>query len=236
MPITCVQCSDFRCATMEILVEHVTVRHGEKLEVANHQFETTREFLTWQVNIEKETTSWFVKYRKREGKQHTIDWFRCNRTGTYKPRGTAKRAIKQQGTSKINGYCTAHMKVTTSKCDGKVTVEGCLGHFGHPLKLGHLRIPDQIRQTIAGKLAKGVTIESVLDQIRNSTQDGISREHLIDRKDIINVKHQFNVDLMEKDSKDTRSIHYWVNELEKGEFNPVVVYKPPRDRRIFFAK
>lgn len=211
---------------MEMLVQHVTEKHGEKLDAVKNEYATTREFLTWKENVEKETTSWFVKYRKREGKHYTIDWFRCNRTGTHKPRGTGKRAMKQQGTSKMDGYCTAYMKVMTSKSDGKVTVEACLGHFGHSLKLGHLRIPDQIRQNIAGKLAKGITIESILDDIRDSTEDGISRGHLIDRKDIINVKHQLNVDLMEKDPKDTRSVHYWVNELEKGEFNPVLIYKP----------
>ena len=211
---------------MEMLVEHVAEKHGENLHIVKNSYETVKEYLAWKENVEKETTSWFVKYRKRDGKLNTIDWLRCNRTGTHRPRGTGKRAMKQQGTSKIDGCCTAHMKFITSKSDGRVVVEGCLGNFGHSLKLGHLRIPDQIRQNIAGKLAKGVTIESILDHIRDSTEEGISRGHLVDRKDIINVKHQLNVDLMEKDPQDTRSIHYWVSELEKGEFNPVLIYKP----------
>eukprot|EP00794_Sanderia_malayensis_P009460 gene9460-10447_t len=81
---------------------------------------------------------------------------------------------------------------------------------------------------IAGKLAKGITIESILDHIRDSTADGLYKQHVINRKDVINVKHQMNANLMEKDPKDTRSVHYWVNELEKGEFNPVLIYKPQR--------
>eukprot|EP00794_Sanderia_malayensis_P009461 gene9461-10448_t len=88
-----------------MLVQHVTETHGEKLDVVKKKHKTTRAFLIWKENVEKETTSWFVKYRKR----------RCNRTGTHKPRGTGNRAMKQQGTSKIDGYCTA--QVTTSKSD-----------------------------------------------------------------------------------------------------------------------
>ena len=44
-------------------------------------------------------------------------------------------------------------------------------------------------------------IESILDKIRNKAGGGIFRDHLMDRKDIINIKHQLNVDLMEKDTK-----------------------------------
>eukprot|EP00794_Sanderia_malayensis_P002188 gene2188-2490_t len=117
------------------------------------------------------------------------------------------------------------MNVSTSKNDGKLMVEACLGHVGNTMRLGHLRIPEEIRQTIAGNFSKGVTIESILDQIPESTESKISRGHLVDRKGIINVKHQLNVDLMEKDLKDTNNVHYWVQELEKGEFNPVLVDK-----------
>ncbi len=42
---------------------------------------------------------------------------------------------------------------------------------------------------------------------------------------LANVKHQFNVDLMEKDTSDTRIVHFWVNELQQGEFDLVLVYK-----------
>ena len=94
------------------------------------------------------------------------------------------------------------------------------------MKLGHIRIPNHIRQDITGQLAKGITIESILDRIRHSTENGIAREHLVDRKDIINVKHQLHVDLMEKGAKDTVSVHYWANELGRGDFNPVLLYNP----------
>ena len=211
---------------MTQLIQHTNDTHDEDLKIHRQGFSSEAEFKQWKEKVEKETISWFVKYRKREGKNSIIDWYRCNRSGTYRPRGTGKRAMKQQGSSKIGGHCTAFMKTISSKDRGNVVVEACLGHTGHEKKLGHLRIPDQLRQEIAGKLAKGVKIESILDEIRNNAGGGIFRDHLVDRKDIINVKHQLNVDLMEKDSKDTKSVDFWVNELQNGTFNPVLVYKP----------
>ena len=112
---------------------------------------------------------------KKVGKNSTTDLFRCNRSGTYKPRGTGKRAMKQQGTSKIDRHCTAFIKVVTPIDNENITLEVCLGHTGHSQKIGFLRIPDKLRQDIAGKLAKGVKIETILDDIRNSACDGIFR-------------------------------------------------------------
>ena len=66
-----------------MLVEHVAEKHGENLHIVKNSYETIREYLAWKESVEKETTSWFVKYRKRDGKHNTIDWLRCNRLGTY---------------------------------------------------------------------------------------------------------------------------------------------------------
>ena len=172
------------------LVDHMNNEHNEKLRIEKKKFETKTQFKEWKETTRKETTSWFVKYRKKVGKNSTTNWFRCNRSGTYKSRGTGKRAMKQQGTSKIDRHCTAFIKVVTPNNNENITVEACLGHTGHSQKLGHLRILDKLRQDIAGKFAKGVKIESILDDIRNSACDGIFRDHLVDRKDIINFKHQ----------------------------------------------
>ena len=115
---------------------------------------------------------------QEKSKGRTIYWFRCNRTGTHKLRDTGKRAMQQQqGTSKINGYCTIYIKAATSKIDDKVTVEACVGQFAPSMKLGHLRIPYQRRQRIAGKLAKGIKIESIFDDLHNNSEDQISRSY-----------------------------------------------------------
>ena len=117
------------------------------------------------------------------------------------------------------------MKVVKYFDSGRVVVQCCLGHTGHEKYLGHLKIPDDIRKRIAGKLAKGVNLDKILDEIRDNSEDGINREHVIERQDIWNIKHQHNIELMEKHKSDTISIHCWVQELRKCEFNPVLVYK-----------
>lgn len=212
---------------MNELINHQRTKHGQTISKLETEFPSTEEFMAWKSELEKKTSSWFVKFRgTKRGKEYSTTWYRCNRSGTFQSRGEGKRAMKQQGTSKINGNCTAYMKASTSNTNGTVKIESCLDHTGHEQELSHTRMPDGLRKNIAGKLSKGVAIDFILDEIRNDTEDGISRAHLVGRKDIINVKHQFNVDLMEKDSSDTQSVHYWVNELRRGDFNPVLIYKP----------
>ncbi len=83
--------------------------------------------------------------------------------------------MKQQGTSKIGGHCTAYMEVTTNKIDRKIVVQACLDHAGHEENLGYDCIPDQLGQKIAGQLSKGVSIEAILDEICEHSEDTLSQ-------------------------------------------------------------
>ena len=44
---------------------------------------------------------------------------------------------------------------------------------------------------IAGKLAQGVGVQHILDEIRNSVEDSLERIHLITRKDIANIEKSY---------------------------------------------
>eukprot|EP00794_Sanderia_malayensis_P011705 gene11705-12923_t len=207
--LACKECDNERFNTMSELICHHRNKHGRNLNKLEKEFSSTEEFMIWKSEVEKKLLPGLSSFEEQN-----------------ESRGDGKRAMKQQGTSKINGNCTAYIKALTSNTNGTVKIEFCLNHTGHEKELSHTRMPDALRKKIAGKLSKGVAIDHILDEIRNDTEEGISRAHLLDRKDIINVKHQFNVDLMEKDSSDTQSVHYWVNELRKGDYNPVLIYKP----------
>jgi len=78
-----------------------------------------------------------------------------------------KRALKTQGLSKIDGKCSAFMKVVVDSVSKEVNVEYNLSHIGHDTRLGHLRISDEVRSTIAARLAKGFL--SMLFQMRLET-------------------------------------------------------------------
>ncbi len=70
------------------------------------------EFKTWKENYERASNSWFVQ-EKTAGL-----YYYCNRSGNFQSKSTGKRHLKNQGTSKLNAYCTASVtvKVKSAKC------------------------------------------------------------------------------------------------------------------------
>ena len=46
--------------------------HEEKTKMVKEEFESINQFMAWKEEIEKKTTSWYVKYRgTRKGKRLT---------------------------------------------------------------------------------------------------------------------------------------------------------------------
>eukprot|EP00794_Sanderia_malayensis_P006481 gene6481-7221_t len=227
LSIKCSECKEFSCATRLELIDHFNTVHERGLQKEDREFKNIEEFEIWKKTMEKEGAAWFVRCRgTRTARDFETTWYICNREGAPRLGGTGKKAMKHQGTCKIKGHCTSYMKVVRYFDSECVVAQYCLGHTGHESYLGHLRIPNDIRTKIAGKLASGMKLEKILDEIREDTEHGITRGHLIERQDLMNIKHQYNIELMEKHKQDTVSVECWVEELKKCEFNPVLVYKP----------
>ena len=129
-----------------------------------------------------------------------------------------------QGTSKIGHNCTAHMKVTENTKSHEVKAEYCDSHT-HPIQLGHLPIPEEIRMSIAQKLREGVTIDKIFDDIRDNVGSSIKRQHLITKQDLTNTKRQFNIEGIERHCEDQLSVCAWVAELQSLEYNPITFFK-----------
>ena len=51
-----------------------------------------------------------------------------------------------------------------------------------------------MRLDIANKLEQGVYIDRILDDIRDSVDGGIDRQHLITWQDVHNIKYQYNIE------------------------------------------
>lgn len=115
-----------------------------------------------------------------------------SRSGKFFPRGKGKRSLKIQGSSKIGDVCSSYIKVTEKRDDGNVQVEYCSTH-NHEKKLAHLPIPDDTRKMIAGKLQLGVKIERIMDDIRYRAANGVGRQHLINRQDIVILEVSANI-------------------------------------------
>ena len=145
-------------------------------------------------------------------------YYYCSRSGYFRSRGKSERHIKSQGSSKLNTYCTAAIKATTDRYTGfMVTVEICHTHYGHELQLGHLRLPESVRLAVAGKLRQGVSVEHVLDHVRDSIGTNVERIHLLTRKDIHNIESGFNILHSRKHKDDATSVDYWVKEMRENE-------------------
>ena len=60
--------------------------------------------------------------------------------------------------------------------------------------MGHLRIQGATRIKIAAQLQQGISMQRIIDDVRENTSSGITREHLLTKQDIHNIKNQYNVE------------------------------------------
>jgi len=77
-------------------------------------------------------------------------------------------------------------------------------------------------------LATGVPVNRVLEDIRASTIQGdLKRIHLLEKKDVHNIKRDYNITYStKKHENDAVSVRLWVEEMKKkGNLNPVLYYK-----------
>ena len=95
----------------ENIYSHFENVHGIFMKFERHSFDSVNEFNVWKQEIEKKTS--FVK-QKSNG---NVSVYQCHRSGFYRKRGVNKRHIKIMGTSKINAFCPAMIKVKKLKND-----------------------------------------------------------------------------------------------------------------------
>ncbi len=107
-------------------------------------------------------------------------------------------------------------------------VNFCSTHYGHIPEedIMHLRLPKDFKLNVTNKLLQGVTIDRILDDVKDSVDEGgLKRCHHSSKKDIQNMKRVCNVDGVQKHSNDPTSVAAWVEELKSMEFCPVIAFK-----------
>ena len=80
--------------------------------------------------------------------------------------------------------------------------------------MGHLRIQEATRLKIAAQLQEGVTMQRIMDNIRDSVTFGITREHLVTKQDMHNIKNQYNIEGVVRHINDHTSVCAWVKEFQ----------------------
>jgi len=157
-------------------------------------------------------------------------YFYCNRSGNHESKGHTKRQIKLQGSCKAASTCIAHIKAIQNTLTDEIVVEYCSTHNSHDLNLCHLPVPEDIKHFIAAKLQDGVSLDRILDDVRNnSTSPGVGRQHLVTKQDINNIKRKLNLQCVQKNPNDLMSVFTWVQELKSLPYNPIVVFKPQEE-------
>ena len=122
--------------------------------------------------------------------------------------------------------CTAHMKVVNDTDTGEVIVHYCSTHYNHKISMGHLRIQEATHLKIAAQLQEGVTRQRIMDNIRDSVTFGITREHLVTKQDIHNIKNQYNIEGVMRHINALTSVCAWVKKFETLPYNPIIIFKP----------
>ena len=222
----CIHLCPSRFTNIEMLNEHLHSVHGISINKETKKFDSFQDFLKWKAEEEAHTNSLYVQHLGSRVRGNTTWWyFYCNRSGHYNPRGSGRRMLKSQGSSKMGETCSAHLKVERNDTTGHVTAHYCSTHHSHKKQIAHLKIPEQVRLNIAAKLHQGVVIEKIMDDIRDNAIGESSREHIISRQDIRNVLREFNILGIEKHTNDHSSVHAWVTEMRSQEYNPVLFFK-----------
>lgn len=116
------------------------------------------------------------------------------------------------------------MKCTKYVKTGVISVEYCTDH-SHETLIRHLRITEDLRESIAVKLHSGIPIDKILDDMRDNVWHIQGREHLMSKQDIRNIGTQYCVDGVQRHTNDAVSVQAWVEELQNCEYDPILLFK-----------
>ena len=220
----CLQC-DFKAVHVEKLREHLSTEHGLKMEMENLTFHSYEEFEDWKCDLEEATNCSYVKHSGVKSTKHEehVQHFKCNRSGKFKSKRLGRRRLKSSGSCKTDINCTSFLRVNLQK-DGSVSVLMCRTHYGHATEVQNIRFNKRQRNQIAAKLSQGISRDKILDDIRDNVGFDFQKIYLLDRKDINNIKHAYNIDSIKRHENDQQSVLSWILDWKAERENPILYY------------
>ena len=181
------------------------------MNIENLSFATVSDFKEWKYDLEENMSCTYYKPRgTKQMKGSKVDSYKCNRSGNYKNKPLGKRRTKSSG--KLQNNCTS-----------TVQVEVCNTHYGHNINLEHIKLNKRQRHVISAKLSQGVTREKILDDIRDEGGYDCRRIHLLDKKDLSNIKKSY-IESTSRHDNDQQSVLAWIEEWQSAEYNPILHY------------
>lgn len=154
----------------------------------------------WKVNMEKSTTSVFVKIRCHSGDDANIWWYICHRSGCYQPRVENRhRRIKLQGSMKIGGYCPAAITLFENKRTGRCKASYVSTHLGHntcdEAELAHMYLTVEEKEQLAEKIVEGVSYNRILTDNVDVAEEDHSMDplYLLNKQSLFNISSTFHI-------------------------------------------
>lgn len=167
--VKCALC-DSIYSSSSIYNQHLENDHRVHIEIERLTFANKDSFEEWKHNVEQETTSQYIKSRgEKKTKNLNKTYYSCNRSGYYVSKARTRKALKKQGSRKINGRCPASINVTVSE-DFTYDVKFVKTHVGHNFDVKHLDLSLKDRDFIVQKLEAGITKREIIKQIRSSIE------------------------------------------------------------------
>ncbi|GFR00523.1 c2H2-type domain-containing protein [Trichonephila clavata] len=93
-------------------------------------------------------------------------------------------------------------------------------------QLEHLRLSESDRAAVAGRLKEGVSEKKILQDIREEITVDSGRKMLIEKKDIHNIKRDFNINgYIKRHEVDAVSVKLWTQEMKNNGENCIVFFQ-----------
>lgn len=206
------------------IIGHFNENHALKIDDETLEFSCFDDFLLWKSKIEKETFSSFILFYGTSQNRKSFK-YRCHRSGDIVSKTSNTRALKTQGSNKINAYCPANIKVVCE--EARCVVTFCKTHVGHlqEEEMGHLFLSTPDKLHLATKIATKIPLPTILNDIRSSVSNSLERTHLTTMRDLHNIENAYNLNKTSvRHKNDAVSVDAWVNDLQKSD--SILYYKP----------
>ncbi|KAJ8927486.1 hypothetical protein NQ314_020049, partial [Rhamnusium bicolor] len=188
------------------LIDYLLMCHSIEVESETRQFKTLQDFQEWKGDIEKATICNYVPLRGKKmsassGRQSC--YYNCNRTG--------KLPYSEKGENKV-----ANKKLPKSQGSCKLN-KSCVSY----IKL----VKENGKEIVAVWQKTHYGHENEIQHIRLSRAD---REKFVTTLEIIG---SFKIDMQEgvRNKDDATRVHLCIEELQRSEFNSVLLYKREGD-------